>query len=352
MSAVDNIKIRQTWIEDETEKYAKDLGISQDHAFLFLVASLLLDCSPEDIEPEDVVDGGQDKQIDFIHIEDDQDKSRADVIIIQSKNTKGFSSNTVTQMRNGLDWIFERPKSEVKQLSNSSFVNKIEEIRDLRTSYGQASLSITVYHISNGDKSTLSPEYLEETKVLRDKYSNLGFHSFTFDQLGAHELIELMNDGDRAKRKVDLEFPIIYDINRASMMEFSQGDTKSLVCTILGSELAKAASTEPRDSIFDLNVRPYYGRQGKVNQDIWKTCTGEESSRFWFLNNGVTMVCDAFDFTRDPDNPILKIRNAQIVNGCQTTVTLREAFEKKELNEKVKVLLRVYSTDNPTLVAP
>lgn len=62
------------------------------------------------------------------------------------------------------------------------------------------------------------------------------------------------------------------------------------------------------------------------------------------------MVCDFFDFTRDPDNPSLKIKNAQIVNGCQTTVTLREAYEKKKLDESVKVLLRVYSTDNPSLV--
>ncbi len=72
--------------------------------------------------------------------------------------------------------------------------------------------------------------------------------------------------------------------------------------------------------------------------------------RFWFLNNGVTMVCDSFDFTRDPDNPVLKVKNAQIVNGCQTTVTLRDAHEKKVLDSNVKVLLRVYSTDNPSLV--
>jgi hypothetical protein len=133
-------------------------------------------------------------------------------------------------------------------------------------------------------------------------------------------------------------------------MEFTQGDTKSFVCTVRGAELAKAASTDPRDAIFDLNVRPYYGSKGPVNKDIWDTCTGSDSMRFWFLNNGVTMVCDSFDFTRDPDNPVLKIKNAQIVNGCQTTVTLREAHEKKELDKNVNILLRVYSTDNPSLV--
>lgn len=350
MSAVDNIKIRQTWIEEEIDKCANELGEPKDTAFLFFVASLLLDCSPEDIDAEDIVDGGQDKQIDFIHIEDDQDKGHAQITIIQSKNAKSFSSNVVVQLKNGLDWIFERPKSEINRLGNSLFKNKIEELRTLRTEYGASNLAIKLYHVSKGDKSTLSKEYIDEAKIIQDKYTNLGFDSFAFNQLGAHELIEFLNEGDKLKRKVDIELPVLYDINRASMMEFSQGDTKSFVCTVLGSELAKAASTEPRDAIFDLNVRPYYGSQGKVNKDIWDTCTGDDSVRFWFLNNGITMVCDSFDFTRDPDNPLLKIKNAQIVNGCQTTVTLREAHEKKELNEKVKVLLRVYSTDNPNLV--
>ena len=350
MSAVDNIKIRQNWIEEEAERCGKELGESPDTGFLYLVSSLLLDCAPADIEAEDIVDGGQDKQIDVIHIEDDREKGHADITIVQAKKADGFSSNIAIQIRNGLDWVFERPKAELKGLKNSVFQAKIEEVRALRANYGASSLAVRVYHVTNGDKSSLSAEYLEEAKVLKDKYGSLGFGTFIFDQLGAHELIEVLNVGAKAKRKIDLELPILYDINRASLMEFSQGDTKSFVCTVQGAELAKAAATTPRDSIFDLNVRPYYGSKGQVNRDIWDTCTGLDSARFWFLNNGVTMICDSFDFTRDPDHPVLKIKNAQIVNGCQTTVTLREAHEKEELDSNVKVLLRVYSTDNPSLI--
>lgn len=350
MSSIDNIKIRQTWIEEEAERCAKELGESSDIGFLYLASSLLLDCAPTDIEEEDIVDGGQDKQIDLIHIEDNPEKGHADITIIQAKKTDGFSSNIAIQIRNGLDWIFERPKAELNGIKNHALKAKVLEARTLRTDYGASNLAVRVYHVTNGDKSSLSPEYLEEAKSLRDKYGGVGFGSFIFDQLGAHELIEVLNEGVKAKRKIDLELPILYDINRASVMEFTQGDTKSFVCTVVGAELAKAASTTPRDSIFDLNVRPYYGSKGQVNKDIWDTCTGTESVRFWFLNNGVTMVCDSFDFTRDPDNPVLKIRNAQIVNGCQTTVTLREAHEKNELDKHVNILLRVYSTDNPSLV--
>lgn len=350
MTAVDNILIRQTWIEEETEKVASELNEKIDMAFLMFGAATILDVSPSEIEAVDIVDGGQDKQIDYIHIEDDEDKGHASINIIQAKNSKGFSSNTVIQVRNGLDWIFERPKSEIEQLENAAFKEKINEIRSLRSDYGAANISVQVYHITNGDKSKLSHEYLQEAKVLSDKYGNLGFADFLLDQLGAHELVELMNAGDRAKRKVDIDIPIIYDTNTASLIEYSQGDTKSVVCTIQSSVLAQLASTEPRDSIFDMNIRPFYGSLGKVNQDIWATCTGEEASRFWFLNNGVTMVCEHFDVIRDPDAPKIKVRDAQIVNGCQTSVTIREAFEKGVLIEDAKVMLRLYSTDNPNLI--
>ena len=183
MSAIDNIKIRQIWIEEEADHWAKELGESSDTGFLYLASSLLLDCTPMDIEEEDIVDGGQDKQIDLIHIEDNPEKGHADIMIIQAKSTGGaggFSSNVVIQIRTGLDWVFERPKAELKGLKNRPFREKIDEIRALRTYYGASNLTVKVYHITNGDKSSLSSEYLEEAKTLRDKYGGVGFGSFYF----------------------------------------------------------------------------------------------------------------------------------------------------------------------------
>lgn len=348
MVDTDNIKIRQNWVEEEAELYT-DGPLTSD-GFLLLAASLLLGCPVEDLDPQDIVDGGEDKQIDFIHIEDDQQKGHVEILIIQSKSTKGFSSNIAVQIKNGLSWIFERAKKDVLSLQNENFKQKILEIRELRRDYGASNLVVNVFHVTNGDKSNLSKEYLDEAEYLKDKYQNLDFESFRFDQIGAHELIEMINLEDLIKRKVDVTIPIIYDVNRPSLMQFAQGDTKSIVCTVSGEALAEASSVEPRDAIFDMNVRPYYGSVGKVNREIWATCTNEESRRFWFLNNGVTMVCDSFSFDTDPDSPSVKVKNAQIVNGCQTSVTVREAYEKGELRPDTRILLRIYSTDNPNLV--
>ena len=239
MPKTENIEIRRTWIVEQTDHYSNTLNVSADEAFLFFTAGLVLDISPEDIDPGDIVDGGQDKHIDLIHIEDNQDKGYAEITILQSKNTKSFSSNAVIQLRNGLDWIFEKIKADVELLSNQLLKNRIEEIRQLRLDYGTTNLNIAVFHVTIGDKSNLADEYLQESKSLLEKYSSLGFDEFTFDQLGAHEIIEIQNEAERTRKKINLEIPIVYDSNRPSIMEYTQGDTKSFVCTVTGDTICR-----------------------------------------------------------------------------------------------------------------
>jgi hypothetical protein len=348
--SVKNLNIRRTWIKEQVA-HIKDQYDYQSvgEAFQALVFSLLFDVDYDAILPEEIVDGGQDKQIDIIKIDDDEGRGYAHIYIIQAKNTAGFSSNTLIQMRNGLSWIFERPRSDYHNIGNHAFANKIDEIRQLRIDYGASNIEVSVFFVTTGNTQDLSHEFLQEKKVLMDTYSNLGFSDFSFQEIGALELVEVLNESERAKRQIDVDISIVYDVNRPSLLQYSTRDTRALICTVTGRELARVASEEPRDAIFDLNVRPFYGSRGRVNRDILSTCTSDESFRFWFLNNGVTMTCDRFDLVTDPDDPQVKVYNAQIVNGCQTSATLREALEREELRDDVRVLLRIYATDNSNL---
>jgi len=317
--------------------------------------SLIFDVDYSAILPDEIVDATQDKQIDVIRIEEDARSGQAHIHIIQAKNSPGFSSNTLIQMKNGLDWVFSRPRAEYSQLSNRRLVNKIEEIRNLRLEYSTANLAVSVYYITTGDTRILnmtgSAEWNQEKQALIAEYSSANFQSFEFKELGAAELVALLNESERVKREVNARIGIVYDVNRPSLVEYQTGDTKAVICTVTGSELARIASLGTRDAIFDLNVRPYYGLRGKVNQDVNRTSTSAaEAARFWFLNNGVTMVCTSFSIDKDPDNPTVQVNNVQIVNGCQTTVTLREAQERGALQEDVRVLVRIYSTADQALV--
>jgi hypothetical protein len=104
-------------------------------------------------------------------------------------------------------------------------------------------------------------------------------------------------------------------------------------------------------SIFDLNIRRFLGSRGAVNKDIHETCTSLENSyEFWFLNNGITIVCDEFDANTDPDDPHIKLANMQIVNGCQTATTLAVAQRDGALAPDVRVMVRIYETSDTDLV--
>ena len=244
--------------------------------------------------------------------------------------------------------------AEYQTLMNQAFVAKIDEIRQLVHDYSWSGLAISVYFITIGDSRILTPEssseYLQERKTLLDTFKGMPFASFSFHTIGAIELVDLLNNTERMRRTIDIDIPIVYDINKASLIQYTAGDTKAIVCTVRGGVLAQIAQLEPRDAIFDLNVRPFYGSRGKVNKEIRSTCTGGEAQRFWFLNNGITMVAKTAEATLDPDHPYVRVIDAQIVNGCQTTVTIREAYENGDLNQDTRVLMKIYSTENQNLI--
>ena len=101
--------LRQSIIADRVEELCNDSGDSPDLAFTKFAYSALNACDYDDLQPEDIVDGGQDKQIDVITIDEDSKSESADIFIMKVKNTTGFSSNALTLLGNGLTWVLEKP---------------------------------------------------------------------------------------------------------------------------------------------------------------------------------------------------------------------------------------------------
>jgi hypothetical protein len=144
------------------------IGIPQDQAFERLVHSLVTGQSVHSLDPTDWVDGSQDKQIDLISIQEEDDE--AEIFIISAKFTEGFSSNAIILMRNGLGWIFNRPRTEVATISNESFRDKIQDIRSVLSGIGPSNIIVRCYFATNGLNSTLSSEYQQEIRGILSEY--------------------------------------------------------------------------------------------------------------------------------------------------------------------------------------
>ena len=123
--------------------------------------------------------------------------------------------------------------------------------------------------------------------------------------------------------------------------------------TVKGSEIARLVGGDRDKAIFDLNLRRYYGpEKGRVNPRIAATSSNRnESHLFWFFNNGITIVCDRCQVVDDPDSPHLKLTNLQIVNGCQTSMTLAATAQKGSLQDDVEVLAKIFETSDEGFVS-
>lgn len=97
-----------------------------------------------------------------------------------------------------------------------------------------------------------------------------------------------------------------------------------------------------RDYLFTDNVRDY-NPSAPVNRDITATLNDATSPEFWWLNNGVTIVCSSVY----APGKSLSIEDVQIVNGLQTSQSIWAALKDSDPSNPILshcVLVRVIPT--------
>ena len=93
-------------------------------------------------------------------------------------------------------------------------------------------------------------------------------------------------------------------------------------------------------NVFDDNIRDFLGLDGnEVNSNMFNRLTSDSSQLFGVLNNGITIVADEIK----PVGEKFTLHNYQIVNGCQTSNVIFEAY--KDLVEKnISIPLKIIAT--------
>lgn len=131
----------------------------------------------------------------------------------------------------------------------------------------------------------------------------------------------------------DVEF----DLTGAKFHDVSSGGFKVWVATISATEIVKAFD-QHAFALFRLNPRGPL--KNRTNQRIYQTLTDPNRREMFFLfNNGLTALCDSWKVNAVTNT--LTVRNFQIVNGCQTTVTLAKARPIVMANPGIFIGLRL-----------
>lgn len=109
---------------------------------------------------------------------------------------------------------------------------------------------------------------------------------------------------------------------------------KAILCSIRGYDLAILcdryySTAQGRNILFGQNLRESLAKKSKTSKEM-KDTINTEPERFWHYNNGITIIAETIDLKKDEESgkDVIQLTNFSIINGAQTTSTLREFYSE------------------------
>lgn len=321
-------------VEDHPEwlPEGSDLNKKKAVAFVLLCISTCLEI-PMDEASELITDGGNDAGVDGLNVGEVEDGEFL-VTIFQGKykikdlsGEANFPENGVQKAVDTVQVLFD-PYRKVSL--NQKIAPKIEEIRSLiRDAYIP---NVRVILCNNGAQWTAQAgNWIEEAK--KNYGDKVDFVHFNHDSI--------VNILQRSK-KVDTTLAlsgqaIVEDMNYMRV----------LVGRVSVQEIHRLFN-DHGDKLLERNIRRYLGlHTNRVNTAIHDTlCDPQKSDKFYFYNNGITVVCDKFDYNafQKADYKV-QLKNMQVINGGQTCKTIQETLNSVAthgIGESAYVMIRIY----------
>lgn len=318
-------------------------GLQRGAAFNELSASIICE---SDIQSEDIVDGDDDNGLDVVFINSNDQGIFINILNCKSSETEKFSEVELGKIKNGLFYTFEADKKKYKKLENQNLLAKIEEIREDKENIVEVNCFYCAFSGDNNKDKKIKRE-VEEIQNYFSEYFKTVYPNakFNLSLINAEDLFYIDAQRKQSLRNEKISIPYYGDKVISNEVETEKIDGR--LATVRGEEIAKLVE-KYGESLFEKNVRGWMSFR-KYNKDILYSCSSDnESELFWFLNNGLTIVCDKC--VPEPDKKILKLTAPQIINGQQTARVLEKAYKDGILKENVKVLLKIYVTTDPDII--
>lgn len=246
---------------------------------------------------------------------------RLDVVVIQAKWSDSWQTDPVSRLKDTLVQLMNRTvvATGLETIYNEKLLERTGIFRDAYNSLlGKIpEIRVHIYYLTKGTAGHLDTADQVRNKVAMLKSAIVpllpGNASVELELIGASELCAIMRTQPGSK----------------ALLRFSQPpirEADSIVGLVKIEDylafVRKDGTDELRPGIFESNVRDFSGNVGAVNSSIRETASTEFEARFWWLNNGVTVLAD--DFQDLPPQEV-SLTRPLVVNGLQTTHVLNEA---------------------------
>lgn len=325
-------------VETKVTAYAEQFDYeTKSLALNHILLEYLFYLSPEEIG-DAITDGSQDRGVDAVHIETQGSKRIFHLFQIKhvesfEKSNNNFPSSEIDKLLSFINDVLRKDTS-LKGYCNTLLWGKVQEIWE---AFNQGTPSFIIHFAGNLDSLTTS-----EQNRIRDSLAP--FRNFSVEHHTLESIANLIIESkapkiDRGIRLVDDQY-----------FERVDGNIRGLVATVQASDLVGLIrdpdkSDTVNTAVFDDNVRIYLTSQNRINGKIIESALSEHNAEFWYLNNGITLICDSMEYPPKTRAPWLEMKNVQIVNGGQTSNALFEAYlANPERLSNALILIRVYET--------
>lgn len=259
------------------------------------------------------------------------------LIFVQAKTSSKFEG---TQIRNFGDGIVDFLSEEPKMVLNDFIKNRWDIVNHIiDNAYKIKKIICKAYYVTTG-KWQDDPNLLAKIDMVKKSISEQSiFHDISFYPVDAEELSEMYKSLE-SKLTARIELP-----QRVLLPEV-RGIEEGYIGYIKVSEYLKLIEDDAqnlRKSIFYDNIRDYQG-ENDVNINIANTLSSSNSDRLAVLNNGVTVIAEKIELSRDT----ITLENYQVVNGCQTSYVIY--FNKEEIPDNVFLPIKIAGTQNEEII--
>ncbi|ACY15229.1 AIPR family protein [Haliangium ochraceum] len=323
----------------------KDLGPLDDTrarsvAFVLLCVKSMLALSEEEALQR-LTEGGNDFGVDAIDVSDIAD-SEFVVTLFQGKyhhenltGTRNFPQSGVEKTIQAVRLLFNPHQ---KLPVNPRLEARLEEIRSLILDGHLPRVRVLL--CSNG-----ASWKVPETQALIDAAA-FG-DRVTFQHVSHETLVRVLGSAQPINDSIQFNGKLLVE---------DVAYVRVLIGKVPIVEIARLMESHG-DRLLDRNVRRYLGLTGnRVNRRIHATLQDEgERAYFFFYNNGITLVCERFDYNSlQPEHHKVLVSGLQIINGAQTSKTIELALRQLKDEgadalsglEQAHVLVRLYQVPN------
>lgn len=313
MDKKNHYQIIESKIQGLKEVYPKLRKKNDEHIFTVLCVKSTFYKNPSLIFTENdidnlLVDSVKDGGVDAIFTDPNSDTNN--LIICQSKYYTNITFDAVREAVAKMILFYKSMKRGEYENVNAKIQHRF---LTLNAEVGDESKVCFVFYTSapkNGIREDRIRKLLEEHGLDTINYDiQLYFSEDIVDEIKESESRRATVES--GKIEIDLANNALYYNDDAVIVNVSAFSIK---------ELYAMHST----NLLSRNLR-YFIKKQDIDSSIKETIS-KSPETFWFKNNGITIICDAFDV----DGKQVKLVNFSIVNGGQTTTLLHKS---KEINK-------------------